>query len=46
MLDRPHYPGEDSEGYPPWAPRYGTPAPVQQQKPLQQVRNAIEPGAN
>src|SRR4051812_7580510 len=45
-LDRPHYPGEDSEGYPPWAPRYGTPAPVQQQKPQQQVRNAIEPGAN
>jgi hypothetical protein len=45
-LDRPHYPGEDSEGYPPWAPRYGTPAPVQQQKPQQQVRNAIKAGAN
>jgi hypothetical protein len=45
-LYRTHYPGEDSEGYPPWAPRYGTPAPVQQQKPQQQVRNAIEPGAN
>jgi hypothetical protein len=43
-LDRPHYPGEDSEGYPPWAPRYGAPAPVQQQKPQQQVRNAA--GAN
>jgi hypothetical protein len=43
-LDRPHYPGEDSEGYPPWAPRYDTPAPVQQQKPQQQVRNAV--GAN
>ena len=45
-LDRPHYPGEDSEGYPPWAPRYGAPAPVQQQKPQQQVRNAIEADAN
>ncbi len=43
-LDRPHYPGEDSEGYPPWAPRYGAPVPVQQQKPQQQVRNAA--GAN
>ena len=42
-LDRPHYPGEDSEGYPPWAPRYG--APVQQQKPQQQVRNAGLPAA-
>jgi len=41
-LDRPHYPGEDSEGYPPWAPRYGAPAPVQQQKPLQQVRNGAD----
>jgi len=45
-LDRPHYPGEDSEGYPPWAPRYGAPAPVQQQKPQQQVRNAIKADAN
>jgi hypothetical protein len=45
-LDRPHYAGEDSEGYPPWAPRYGAPAPIQQQKPQQQVRNTVETGAN
>jgi hypothetical protein len=38
-LDRPHYADEDSDGYPPWAPRYGAPAPVQQPKPQQQVRN-------
>jgi len=46
MLDRPHYSGEDSEGYPPWAQRYGAPAPVQQQKPQQQVRNAVKADAN
>src|SRR5690349_21325 len=37
-LDRPHYADEDRDGYPPWAPRSGPPAPVQQQKPQQQVR--------
>ena len=45
-LDRPHYSGEDSEGYPPWAQRYDAPAPVQPLKPQQQVRNAIEASAN
>jgi hypothetical protein len=39
-LDRPRYAGEDAEGYPPWAPRGGRPAPSPvPQKPRQQVRN-------
>jgi hypothetical protein len=43
-LDRPHYPGEDAEGYPPWAPRDAgpVPEPAPPRKPQQQVLNDIK----
>ena len=44
-LDRPHYAGEDAEGYPPWAPHSARPKPLPApQKPQQQVRNEADQG--
>jgi hypothetical protein len=37
VLDRPHYPGEDAKGVPPWDGGYA--APAAPQKPEQQVRS-------
>ena len=42
-LDRPHYPGEDANGNPPWDGGYTAPAapPKQPQQPEKQVRNEV-----
>ena len=43
VLDRPHYPGEDAIGIPPWDGGYAAPAapPKQPQQPEKQVRNDV-----
>jgi hypothetical protein len=43
VLDRPHYPGEDANGNPPWDGGYTAPAapPKQPQQPEKQVRNEV-----
>jgi hypothetical protein len=43
VLDRPHYPGEDANGNPPWDGGYAAPAapPKQPQQPDKQVRNEV-----